>query len=795
MVKIVDKQTSFNTGILTEKLKARTDIKQYDNGLSDAFNFFVTKYGPITKRTGTMFKWNTENVGKKVYLIPFIFNINQSVLLEFLDKKIRFYTFDGEEFGPIADAEDPSKQYELETPFGEDLLDKISYAQSLDVLYLAFSDGRTRPKELRRYANNNWKLVDYEFEDGPYLDMNYDQSKKVKFSELGPGEVTMETIGFSLGEEDIGRHIRVNHVEVDTLEDRWGWGVIKSITSTGQSTLSTGSVYKYSFVSADLFLESSNLNVAHIGEGYFYTTEKIPEGTISNNIQMYSDPDCTQQDGYIESRNVEKGYLWVREVKRVDGQSRYGAYNKVTLIDSTGGKVESTVVVELFQKVWDTAETPDFRLGAWSDAQGWPTLVTIHEQRLVWSGVTNYPWLWMSNSFNYNNFSPSDYNGNVKDSNAIYYNLATDKLAPVKWLASLGSLIIGTEGYEMRLYSAGAGLAPSDCVARKETTYGCHESLPVLIDDNLLFIQRLQRKVRSISYDYTRDAYIGPELSILAESLTAPGLKKMVHQREPNDIIWCLLEDGTLLALTYDREQSVQGWTRVEIAGNEARVIDLAVLPSSANKQDMLILCIERMINGETKRYLEVLCKEFSGNREIKDITYLDSSVRYQGGETTTISGLDHLEGEEVIVTYEGGLHEKLTVENGSVQFKYPITDGWIGLPYKAYFETLERDISDQTVSIKIARVRIHKLILYILKTLGLTVTQKTRGMTTQLITFSPLSNMDTPPELLSGEVEQDIMTSWTNNVDMKYTLRFESEPALPCTIAGIYAGVEINAL
>ena len=116
-------------------------------------------------------------------------------------------------------------------------------------------------------------------------------------------------------------------------------------------------------------------------------------------------------------------------------------------------------------------------------------------------------------------------------------------------------------------------------------------------------------------------------------------------------------------------------------------------------------------------------------------------------------------------------------------------------MPYKAYFETLERDISDQTVSIKIARVRIHKLILYILKTLGLTVTQKTRGMTTQLITFSPLSNMDTPPELLSGEVEQDIMTSWTNNVDMKYTLRFESEPALPCTIAGIYAGVEINAL
>ena len=156
MVKIVDKQTAFNTGIITNKIKARDDLKQYTSGISDAFNFYASKYGPMIKRTGTWFKWNTDNVGKKVKLVPFVFSVHQSLILEFLDKKIRFYTFDGENFGPIADPNDQTKQYEIATPFTEDQLEDLSYVQSLDVIYLAIPGGKTRPKELRRIANNNW---------------------------------------------------------------------------------------------------------------------------------------------------------------------------------------------------------------------------------------------------------------------------------------------------------------------------------------------------------------------------------------------------------------------------------------------------------------------------------------------------------------------------------------------------------------------------------------------------------------------------------------------------------------
>lgn len=700
MVKLVDKQSAFNTGIITNKLRGRDDLKQYATGVSDALNFYASKYGPMIKRTGTVLQWvfpgsdpHTGKNNKGEYYtrtIPFVKSVRQSLIIELYNhnNKLRFYFygFEGEQCGPIASG---GSAYYLDTDINWSEVEAgVSYAVSLDVVYLAFKSGEVHPKELRRNADNNWSLVDFEFEDGPYQDTNYDASKTVAVSATTTGSVTVTASGFTFKASDVGRHIRINHPDSSTEEDRWGWGVITSRT------------------------------------------------------------------------------------------------------DSTH------VTVNMKQKVWETTATSEFRLGAWGSALGWPTLVTIHEQRLVWSGVTDYPWLWMSNSFNFHNFSPSDYSGVIKASNAIYYNMATDKIAPVKWLASLGSLIIGTEMYEMRMYSAGAGLAPGDSVVRKESTYGVHDAVPVITDDTLIFIQRLQRKLRAMAYDYTRDAYVGPELSVLSESLTIDGMKKIVHQREPNDIIWVLLESGKLLSVVYDKEQDVVAWTRVDIAGEDAFVIDMEAVPSDTLKQDVLVLWVARTdVNGNTFVCLEMLCRELLDNVGVEDVSYLDSSLRYVGELSDSISGFEHLAGRIVRVTRKGALHEDVRVSSdGHVYLKVPIEDGWIGLPYEANFETLVRDFGDKQISTKMGKVRIHRLVLYLLRTLGLEVHQKIKGQKTQLITFTPKSQMDTPPEPISGEKETDIMTNWTA-ADLSYTLTFESEPAMPCTIAGIYSGVEINAL
>lgn len=693
MVKIVDKQTIFNSGIITSKLISRDDLKQYNQGLAEAYNFMCSKYGPISKRVGTQFIWDLGTPSKSLFTIPFVFSVRQSLVLEFIPNKIRFYTFDGINFGPIEDPNNAGQIYSIDTPFTEDILENISYVQSLDVIYLAIPGGKIPPKELRRKANNNWELLDFTYDDGPYLDRNFQSGKKIKIDTTGTGVKTFTLTGWTLASTDVGRHLRMNFKDGDN--DRWCWGVIKTVNSDGAS------------------------------------------GTI------------TMQEG-AAAANIDT-IIW--------------------------------------------------RLGAWSETTGYPTKVTIHEQRLVFAGITDKPWIWMSNAFSYHNFSPSDYNGTMTDSNAIYYDASTDKVSNILWIKSVKSLLVGTELSELRMYSAGTALSPTDCVVNKESSYGSFEAEPVVTDDVIIFIQRLQRTLRSISYDYYRDAYLGPELTLFAESLTQQGISKVVYQKEPYSILWVLREDGTCIACTFDSAQDVVGWTEVALA-DKAKISDMLVVPSNAYKQDVVIFFVDRIVNGETKRYVELLSREFLDNVTQKDAVFLDCAQRWiapkddEGNQTskTELSGLNYLEGKTVSVISEGAYLEDVVVKDGKLKLSEPVKDVWVGLPYDSYFTTLERDFQDRQLSSKNAKLRIYRLVLYLIRTLGMTIKQVIGGIETELITFSPQSNTDTPPEAITAQEEIDIMTNWTDR-DMKYKLKIESHKGMPCTVAGITVGLELNAL
>jgi hypothetical protein len=704
MVKIVDKQNIFNHGILSPKLYSRDDLKQFNGGVADALNFICSRYGPLEKRTGTKHIWDLGNPNEKVFFLPFIFSVKQSVLLEFLDRKIRFYTFDGVEFGPINDPNNPGHPYELTTPFTADQLEQISYVQSLDVVYLAFGDRKTPPYTLSRYANDNWKLAVFETEDGPYLDKNYSTSKKMTISDTNTDTSTITLTGFILGQADIGRWIRIctprYNENTFTYEDKWSYGKIASVATDGKSI------------------------------------------------------------------TVNWSY---RNTVKEDDQS------------------------------WMKAATSEWRLGVWHTGTGnndypvtYPTKVTIHQQRLTWSGLTDKPWIWTSNSFAYKNYAPSDYEGEIADSNAIYQDISTDKVSDIFWLKSVKSLLIGTELGEVRMYSAGTAITPSDVVATRESSYGAHNTEPIVNDDNIVFIQRLQRTLRSLSYDYNQDAFVGPELTILAEGLTTGGLRKVVFQKEPNNTYWVLKEDGTLLTLTYDKSQDVIGWSRSTLAGEDVKVIDLTVLPSHDNGQDMVMFAVERVINGETRRYLELLTPNFIRDVAHKDASFLDCSMHFTYNEPrTVIDFLDHLEGQEVCVMDEGSYLGRYVVEDGNIILDTPCKDIVVGLPYPAYFETLERDLQDRQLSTKMSKLRVYKIHMYLDRTMGVSLHRIERGSETYLTTFNPTIDMDTTSELLTGKVGIDVYSSW----DCDYRLKITSDEGMPCTVAGLILGAEINAI
>lgn len=736
-MKLVDKQNKFNSGVISTKLLSRDDLDQYQNGVAKAVNFVCSKYGPIEKRVGTQFIEKSDaSVSDVVRLVPFVLSVDESILLEFRANKIKFYKFQGAVFGEIL--KEDNTPYTIQTSIGANDINKMSYTQSLDTMYLAFPTGTKKPQKLVRRADNNWFISDYETTEGPFLDINTDSDITMKIQDsdqLTGGTSNVHCTKTILSSSrDIGRWLRINtpHYNEATgaYEDRWSVGKITEVSGSGTDHTQDFKV-KWS---------------------YRVKQYTIPEGS--------STPDYSEMT--TEATQWRLG-AWGENVSVTDDEYTYMGDYGLT----------------------------------------YPTKVTIHQQRLVWSGMTDRPWVWMSCSQSYTNFSPSDYVGTVTDSNAISVDISTEQITDVKWMRSAQALLVGTELNELRAKSAGIALSPSDCAFERDSSYGSYECDPVIVDDTFIFIQRLQRVIRGLAYDDNAAAYRGPELTVLADTLTIGGIKKIVFQKQSASILWSLREDGHLLAMTYDKDQQVTGWTECFLGGGKVEVLDMCVLPCAEYQQDMLILETKRTINGQEVRYKELLSRDFLDGLDRKEVPFIDCAIRHASEEGFNViygDALQYLLGEELRVfdngAYVGDYHveEIITPEGTSsygVNLTQICTDVWIGIPYDAYFETLERDFQDKQLSTSMSKVRIYNLKAYLYRTLGLTVQKLNKGSKTVLATFSPLSRLDTVPEEITERVNIPIVSNW----EPEYRLRFESEPGLPCTVTGIITGVEINAV
>ena len=82
-------RTSFNAGKLSSFLDGRVDIAKYYNGCSVLINSIPMPEGGVFKRPGTIFVAKALGASR---LIPFEFSANDTVVLEFSDRKIRFFS-------------------------------------------------------------------------------------------------------------------------------------------------------------------------------------------------------------------------------------------------------------------------------------------------------------------------------------------------------------------------------------------------------------------------------------------------------------------------------------------------------------------------------------------------------------------------------------------------------------------------------------------------------------------------------------------------------------------------------
>jgi hypothetical protein len=94
------------------------------------------------------------------------------------------------------------------------------------------------------------------------------------------------------------------------------------------------------------------------------------------------------------------------------------------------------------------------------------------------------------------------------------------------------------------------------------------------------------------------------------------------------------------------------------------RAESVAVIPSTS--EDEVWVTVARVIGGNLVRYIERMKPRDWGD-DMEDMFFIDSGLTYDSTSTTSISGLDHLEGETVSILGDGAVQPSKTVSSGAI--------------------------------------------------------------------------------------------------------------------------------
>ena len=757
-------QTNFTAGELSPKLFGQTNLDKYSNGVETLENMTVFPQGGATRRSGSRFICEVKNSANTTRLIPFEFNDEQAYVLEFGNQYIRFFKDQGQiteadksisaitkanpavvtatshgysngddvwinsvggmtevngrrytianvtthtfelsgvnstNYTTYTSGGTAAKVYEIATPYTSAQVFDLQFAQSADVMYIVHPSHE--PEKLSRTGHTSWTLADVVFEKGPYLDTNTTSTT------LNPGS---------------------------------------SGVGTGVALVA----------SADLFASTD------VG----------------------------------------------RLVKLHNGHAKITAFTDA-----------QNVTIEILTALDASTATTDWQLGTFSDTTGFPKAVTFFEQRLIYGGTTSFPQtIFASQSGLFENFDVDD----ASASDAFIYTIASNKVNVIRALAPARDLIILTAGGEFKVARpTGEPLKPDNVNITQQTTYGTHSTLPVQIDDAVLFVQRQRQKVRAFEFRFADDAYIAPDLNLLADHVTGTGLVDLAYAQEPDRILYAVRDDGELVGLTYLKDEKILAWHRHIIGGksqsctvtvsdyanivsgstltftksdgttvtftsttgtagtnefktetnnnttasnlqtainghadftatvssaevtitettpestgfltvdssspvrlaiqNETHANVKSITTISEASEDTVYIIVQRLINGSTVQYVE----------------YLDSTLNQDSGlagtvtgSSTTVTSLDHLEGETVQILIDDAVYPKQKVTNGAVTVSLPSTFESktieVGLGYVSTIKTLRPEGTAQAGTAQGRKKRYNEIIVRLLDSVGVTI-------------------------------------------------------------------------
>jgi hypothetical protein len=339
----------------------------------------------------------------------------------------------------------------------------------------------------------------------------------------------------------------------------------------------------------------------------------------------------------------------------------------------------------------DLSDTPQTARNPFNSPGNYPSVCTFIEQRLGFAATLNDPQaVWLSQSANYENFG---YSSPAKASDAVTFRVKSRQINQIRSMIATKGLMLLSSSAEWVVTggSQSDAIAPSAIKIDNQGYRGCAKVQPVVVGNVVLFAQRLGGVIRDFSYDFSQDTYVGKDLTILARHLFEnKTIVAMGFAQAPDSIVWVVLDDGSLVSLTYMKEQDVWAWTRHQSAAN-AFFEDVSII--SEGTEDVPYFIVRRTINGQVKRYIERLHTRVFA--DISDAFFVDCGLTYDGAPVSHLSGLDHLEGQELVALADGNVIRNLTVDAGAITMPVAASKIQIGLPITSSLQSLDIDLGN----------------------------------------------------------------------------------------------------
>lgn len=733
MPRLITVQDTFTAGEVSFRIKGRTTIEKYKEGLEIAENFRVLSQGPIERRNGSFVIARVKDVNDPPRLLKFILSATQSFVLEFGDLYVRFYT----QTAQVGDSGAPGVPFELETIYPISEVFELQFTQSEFSLILTHVNHPQQELIFSGSGADDWEITEFIPSPPPTFEAGFfPETTLTAGASTGLG-VTFNASASTFSLSDIGRSIE---------------GVGKIGVATIQSFVSSTNV------TADI-VEDFELAFSYGSGEWLLDLSPLVSITFNN---------VTRVGGI-----VEVGTVAIANTFKTSDIGKYILVNNGVLqiisVTATGTGCKCEILKSMDSNTGTANWT--LEIPTWSDTRGFPSAVTQAQQRLLFAGSKAQPQtIWPSESGIIDGFGIG-----AGDGDSMELDIVSNDNATIQWMQTARDIVIGTTGGESTINISSKRLTPSDPEITTRSTFRSSRQSAIVVGSEVLFVQEGARKIIGYGFDFSTDTFKGEDLTFISEQITKSGIRQLVYGQEPNKQIYAVTNDGVMLSGTYDREQGVIGFTRYTTSGQY-----LSVVTIPEGEKDQVWVVVRRRVNDNVSVFIEVFdessgedssnvfsdsaivassplditlatidpnatfvstdhgfiigdrikFKQFSqwtGIDEVKftvdtvidDDTFtcgFDSSsqLSYVGGARvfkvlTTVGGLDHLENEIVQIKVDNANHAAQLVVSGSITLDKEYAEIVVGLPYTSRMVTLPKEFDLGTGSQQTQRKRLVK--------------------------------------------------------------------------------------